>query len=178
MGNGKVTVGEGGALTAPAWAGSPAAQWGGAERAPRQTAGTGCAQGLAARRDWSQGREGGCYLLGGKRAKASASLTMARHGHDERRGCRAPPHNNGVCGDASAKQPCWHGDRQTATGRLRAGLGSGVGVDGLGGMLNRQPGYSSEDDCTWGSCFGWRVEAGPFVKDASTSAAEEAELSG
>ena len=80
MGNEKVTVGEGGALTTPAWAGSPAAQWGGTERAPCQTAGTGCAQGLTARRDWSQGREGGCYLLGGKRAKASASSTMARHG--------------------------------------------------------------------------------------------------
>jgi hypothetical protein len=47
-GNGKVTVVEGGALTAPAWAGSPAAQWGGA----------GCTQGL------ERGREGDCYLLG------------------------------------------------------------------------------------------------------------------
>jgi hypothetical protein len=80
MGNGKVTVGEGGALTASAWAGSPAAQWGRAERVPRQTTGAGCAQGLAARRDWSRGREGGCYLLCGERAKASTSLTMARRG--------------------------------------------------------------------------------------------------
>jgi hypothetical protein len=88
MGNGKVTVGEGGALTAPAWAGSPVAQWGGAERVPCQTAGASCTQGLATRRDWSRGREGGCYLLGGERAKASASLTMARRGRTAKVLCR------------------------------------------------------------------------------------------
>jgi hypothetical protein len=103
---------------------------------------------------------------------------MSRRGHDEQRGCTTPPHNNGVCGDASARQPCWRGDRQTATRRLRAGLGSGTGVDGLGGMLNRRPGSSSEDDCTRGSCFGWRVKAASVVKATGTSAAEEAELSG
>jgi hypothetical protein len=102
---------------------------------------------------------------------------MSRRGHDERRGCTTP-HNNGVCGDASARQPCWSGDRRMATRRLRAGLGSGAGVDGLGDMLNRRPGSSSEDDCTWGSCFGWRVEAASVVKATGTSAAEEAELSG
>jgi hypothetical protein len=83
-----------------------------------------------------------------------------------------------VCGDASARQPCWYGDQRTATRRLRAGLGSGAGVDGLGGMLNQRPGSSSEDNCTWWSCFGWRVEAASVVKATSTSAAEEAELSG